>query len=590
MSGSWTTFNVPNTSTGVFNADLMILLTDGSVLCHNGFASLGLGPANQWLRLTPDENGKYETGSWSLEIHMQFARQWFGSGVLMDGRVFVIGGEDCSDPLNPSDAPTGEIFDPQTNLFSPLNKPVAFDFICGDCNGTVLSDGMVLLGAPNSAAFPLSQLTAIWDPHNDTWTQAGLEFGAVATTTKKDPFMEETFSLLPDGSVLAPAVQDTPKAQRYVPALDQWVHVKAAPVDLAITVLGSTTVMETGPTIVLPDGSAFCIGGAGKTATFTLGPHLKSPGSWTKGPDFPPDTGISPNWPLLTALDAPACLLPSGKVVLMGGTTTPLAGDFFSLNPILFEYDPNGSAAVLPQLDVQPSLPPGNFTWQSMFLMLPTGQLLCSAQTNTLFLYTPDPAAGQPHKSWRPAHISVPSPMKPGHSYTLSGTELNGLSQAVSYGDDGGMATNYPIVRLTNPAGKVFYLRSHHFSSMGIATGHHDHKHCTIDIPSGLATGKYELVVIANGIPSESIWVEIGFQEHEHEYRFEGKVESLIYDGFGDFEAFTIKNTSLETRRFESREYHVAELTKRAWEDRTRVLVISERHHPHHVRSISLVV
>src|ERR1700728_3710000 len=105
MSGSWTTFNIPNTSTGAFSADLMILLTDGSVLCHNGYASLGLGPANQWLRLTPDQNGKYETGSWSAEIDMQFARQWFGSGVLMDGRVFVIGGEDCSDPLNPTDAP-----------------------------------------------------------------------------------------------------------------------------------------------------------------------------------------------------------------------------------------------------------------------------------------------------------------------------------------------------------------------------------------------------------------------------------------------------------------------------------------------------
>jgi hypothetical protein len=179
--------------------------------------------------------------------------------------------------------------------------------------------------------------------------------------------------------------------------------------------------------------------------------------------------------------------------------------------------------------------------------------------------------------------------MKPGHSYTLSGTEINGFSQAVSYGDDCGMATNYPIVRLTDPSsGKVVYLRSHHFSTMGVATGHDHRESCTIDIPASLATGKWELVVIANGIASESIWVEIGFDEHEH--RFEGKVESLIYDGFGDFEAFTVTSASQETRRFESREPRVAELTKRAWQERTRVLVFFERDHPHHARSIALLV
>ena len=34
MAGSWTTFSVPNTSSGSFSADIMLLLTDGSVLVH----------------------------------------------------------------------------------------------------------------------------------------------------------------------------------------------------------------------------------------------------------------------------------------------------------------------------------------------------------------------------------------------------------------------------------------------------------------------------------------------------------------------------------------------------------------------------
>jgi len=393
------------------------------------------------------------------------------------------------------------------------------------------------------------------------------------------------------GSVLAPAVRDTPKAQRYVPSLDEWVNCVPSPVKLAITTLNGVGVYETGPTIVLPNGNAFVIGGPGRTAIFTPGPNPTSSGSWTKGPVFPNDTSASPNWPLLTALDAPACLLPSGKVVLMAGTAVPDSGDYFSLDPVLLEYDPATSAAILPPLDVQPSLPAGNFTWQSCFLLLPTGQLLCSAQSSTLFLYTPDPSAGSPHPSWRPAHISVPPTMHPGHSYTLSGTQINGVSQAVGYGDDAGMATNYPIVRLTHhTSGQVVYLRSHHFSTMGIATGHnlpHDRKSCEIDIPSNLAVGRWKLVVIANGIPSEPIWVEIG--SHGREHRFEGKIESLVYDNFGDFEAFTVKNARGDIRRFDSREPHIAELTRRAWQERTRVLVALEPDRPHHAASIALL-
>ncbi len=511
MSGSWKTFSIPNSSTGTFNADIMILLTDGSVLVHNGFVS-SLSVANQWLRLTPDQNGNYDTGSWSGELDMAFARQWFASGVLADGRVFVIGGEDCSDPSNPDDAPTGEIFDPQTNTWSTIAKPTAFNFVSGDCNGSVLADGRVMLGGANSTAFPQTKRTAIWDPTDNSWIEAGLEFGALASTDKSDPFEEETWVLLPDGSVLAPAVVNTPQAQRYVPSLDQWVNCTNSPVNLAVTTISGTTVEETGGVILLPGGSAFCIGGSGQTAIFTPGPNATDPGSWATGPAFPKDKSASPNWPTLTALDAPAALLPSGKVVTLAGNAEPTAGDFFSSNPVFLEFDPSSSATTLPQLDVQASLPSGNQTWQSSFLILPSGQLLCSAQTNTLFLYTPDPSQ-TPNPTWAPNNISVPPAMVTGHSYTLTGAQLNGLSQCCSYGDDAGIATNYPIVRVTSVAtGAVVYLRSHDFSSMGVATGA-SIQSCTIDIPGNLAVGTYALQVVANGIASASLSVQIFAQD-----------------------------------------------------------------------------
>jgi hypothetical protein len=92
--------------------------------------------------------------------------------------------------------------------------------------------------------------------------------------------------------------------------------------------------------------------------------------------------------------------------------------------------------------------------------------------------------------------------LQAGHSYTLTGHQLNGLSQACYYGDDATMATNYPIVRLTNTAtGAVRYCRTGNHSTMGVATGLSPVT-TTVTVPSGTPTGSYRLEVIANGIPS----------------------------------------------------------------------------------------
>ena len=49
------------------------------------------------------------------------------------------------------------------------------------------------------------------------------------------------------------------------------------------------------------------------------------------------------------------------------------------------------------------------------------------------------------------------------------------------------MATNYPIIQLTNPVtGQVHYARSYDFSTIGVATGT-TVQSCAFDIPSGLA-------------------------------------------------------------------------------------------------------
>ena len=514
MPAKWTVIPVPAIGpVSPFRPDLMILLTDGSLLLHNGFVS-SVGEASHWARLTPDAHGRYETGTWSGPFDMGIARQWFASGVTRSGHVFVIGGEHSNDPISPNDTPTGEIFDPTTNTWSPLVKPAAFDFIRGDCNGTVLPDGKVLLGAPDPNPDPPNlwpNRTAVWDPETNAWMEAGKKFGTLAVTTKTDSFEEETFALLPNGEVLVPAVRDMPGAQLYKPERDEYVAVAPCPVNLAIQTLSGAEVFETAPTIVLPDGHAFSIGGTGQTALFSTNHHPT--GTWKVGPTFPADISGLGNWPTLTALDAPAALMPNGRVILLAGSTAPDFGDFFSLNPQFLEFDPHSHASALPFLNPQPPSPPfpsGNFTWQCVFQVLPSGELLCSTQTNNLFLYTPDPAAGAPHHDWRPANLHVHQHMHPGESYRIEGTQLNGLSQAAVYGDDAGMSTNYPIVRLHNTVtGQIVYLRSHTFSTLGITVGHNHRQHCTIDIPATIPHGHYRLHVIANGIASEHVEVEI---------------------------------------------------------------------------------
>ena len=73
--------------------------------------------------------------------------------------------------------------------------------------------------------------------------------------------------------------------------------------------------------------------------------------------------------------------------------------------------------------------------------------------------------------------------------------------------------------------------------------------------------------------------------EPEDRMRCTGKVSSLIFDRFGDFEGFVIE-TDEGPRRFESRERDVEILIERAWKERLRVTVIVESDHPRHPASI----
>jgi hypothetical protein len=496
----WQYFDAPNDA----QADTMLLLTDGSVLVHDA------NGRRDWYRLTPDEAGRYRTGRWSGALRMATGRLYFATGVLADGRVYAVGGENATG-FEDDTCALGEIFDPHTNKWGPMNKPSPdYDFIAGDCSSMVLADGRVLF-----AGNPYGSRTAIWDPVHDHWAEAGLGNPAGAQT-KVGVNNEETWTLLSSGNVLTVQITgatDTQNAEQYVPSIDKWVSAGHTTHDLVVSEIMGSESDEIGPAILLPSGKVIAIGGSGRTEIYTPGPDPDQPGTWSAGPNMPadPDNPLSPAG-FLTALDAPAVLLPSGKVICVGGNTKKETGDdgkesYWSGPTQFLIYDPASRAGTLQRVANQPSNRDGD-TWQASLLLLPNGHVLYSAQRKTLGVYTPDPADLTAPTSWQPRISTCPVNLVRGHTATITGVRFNGMSQANSYGDDRQSATNFPIVRLTRGAGQVRYLRTFGFSSMGVATGSTSVT-THVAVPPGLPTGQWNLAVIANGIASPTRKVEV---------------------------------------------------------------------------------
>lgn len=516
MAGTWDSFNAP---TG-FNADTMILLTDGSVLVHDAVGTVDnnnqitSGGIN-WYRLSPNADGTYKSNAWAGPFPMLNARQFFASGVLRDGRVFVVGGE-YSDAFGQDLCTLGEIFDPSTNAWSQMSKPTPqFDFITGDAPSCILPDGRVLLGCINN----LDPRTATWDAATDLWLQAGLAFNSKAVDSKTSSSGEETWTLLPDGSVLTVNVANPNNTQRYDPTQDLWVDAGQTPQNLVVQSINGINVSEIGPAVLLNNGTVLAIGGTGHTAIFD--PSQPSASAWSNGPDLPADAGnaLAPAG-LFTVIDGAACVMPGGQVMLVAGKTQAEVSStgqtsFWSNPTVFFEFDPStfnpAVPGTIPQLTNQPGNN-GNDCWETSLLPLPNGQVLFASEQNPIGIYTPDATENTPDDAWRPTITDFPSTLIAGHSYILTGTQLNGRTQANSYGDDRGAATNYPLVRIVDSSGNVGFLPTSDFSTMGVMTGVMP-QHAGVLVPIGTPAGAYTLTVVTNGIASASMAVTVATQD-----------------------------------------------------------------------------
>lgn len=443
-------------------AQLTFLLTDGTVL-GQGYND------SDWWKLTPDNTGSYLHGTWTQVASLPggYSPEAFASATLADGRVLIEGGEYNFGQFVLTDL--GAVYDPAANTWTPVNPPTGWGYI-GDSPSAILPNGHFLMG--QKVTMQMAEL----DPTTMTWT-------AMGSSGKADWNAEEGWTLMPDGSILTVDVLANPNSERYIPSLQQWVSDGNTPVNLqgppeegCIPYGGGNYCPpgEIGPAILRPDRTVFATGAThlgdpeGHTAIYHPGSSPTDPGTWVAGPDFNRNDDAGDNF---------AVLLVSGRVLVEGNS-----GMFYEFDGTNFTPTIRGNGGSL--------------------LVLPTGEVLVGGSQ----IYT---TPGNPNPIWAPLISSFPTSVTRGQSYVVLGRQFNGVSQAAAFGDEYETATNYPLVRITNNAtGHVFYAKTHNHFPMGVNTGSIPAS-THVDIPSGMETGPSRLVVVTNGIVSNTINITV---------------------------------------------------------------------------------
>lgn len=458
-----------------FDPGAMLLLTDGSVLVQDQGPMEG--GSGHWWRLVPNDKGSYLDGTWHRagSLPAGYGPLYFASAVLPDGRVIIAGGEfnfGDDDDIN-----RAAIYDPQTNRWQAVAPPDGGSgewSRIGDAPSTVLANGTFMLGA---SGYSGTTAEALLNARTLSWTATG--------AGKADGNGEEGWSLLPDGQVLTvdakPGSCSTSNTEIYTPATGAWSTAGTTPDPLIDCTSG-----EVGPQLLTYDGTVFAEGSTGANAIY----HIAS-GTWTAGPRFPVIGGRQ-----YVAADAASAILPNGDVLLNASPGTGVLPTHF------FVFDGTRLTQVADDADAaHESSNYGNM------LVLPTGQVLFDYRLGPRSLEIYD-GPGSPKRAWRPRITSVPKRLGRGRSYTVSGVQLNGLTQGSAYGDDYQSATNYPLVRITNDkTHHVVYARTSDMSSMTVAPGARSSARFTLG--RDVQTGRSSFVVVANGVASASVKVDV---------------------------------------------------------------------------------
>jgi hypothetical protein len=467
-SGTWT--DLTGTLPFAGGPDTAELLTDGTVLEYDGCQG-------QWFKLTPDNKGKYEDGTWSSATAMPsgYTPLFFATEILPDGRMIVNGGEYIGCNLVWTNR--GALYDPVANTWTTVSPPSGWKYV-GDASSAILPDGSYILAdcCDEAAAIATISGTTV------TWTSTG--------SGKGDPNLEEGWTILPDGNLLTVDVgnigMNYDDYEIYDTSEGTWSTPGRTP-----NLLTTKQTREIGPAVLRPDGTVIQFGASPRSGYNDL--YTIKTGKWSVAPV------MKVGGTIYDCADAPAALLPDGNVIVQASPGTYKSPSHF------WEFSTNKKGKMkLTQVDDTKTAPIDS-SFFGRFLELPTGQLFWANMgevqnvTAEVATYTPQ---GKPESAWLPVVSSVSSTLKVGSTgNTFSGTNFNGFSQGAAYGDDAQMSTNYPLVRITNTnTGDVCFGRTYNFSTMGVWT--QGTTNAVFDLPSTCETGASTLQVVVNGLAS----------------------------------------------------------------------------------------
>jgi hypothetical protein len=430
----------------------MFLLSNGKVLVSGG----GDSASSNWYTLSPDSSGNYFDGTWAQVASSNYQRLFFGSTLLENGNLVVSGGE------YGSGGPQAEVYNPVNNTWTTTPSPNGGSSMSDD-SSTILPNGNYMAQNPFGPVH-------VYNPSTNSWSTTG---GVLSGGN------EEAWVQQPDGTILKIDGYGDTTSERYLPAQGQWFSMGTTPNN----VWDSNG--EEGPGMLLTNQKTIFFGDSGLTDIYTPGPAgSTTPGTWAAGPNMP--SGVLPD-------DAPAAQFPDGNILIAGDTGK------FNGPTTLAEYNPNTNA--FSAVSNAPSN--GNAAFANHFLCLPNGQILYNDDSSTAWVVseTGSQSSGQP---------TISSITQNGDgSFTLTGTQLNGITEGAGYGDDYRPSTNYPIVKLVSGS-NVYYARTYNWNNTGVDTGSTSVS-TNFALPAGIPNGTYSLYVVANGLASNATTFNIPF-------------------------------------------------------------------------------
>jgi hypothetical protein len=347
-------------------------------------------------------------GTWSAAAPPAVPRKGHTATLLPTGRVLVVGGDGNA-------LLSAELYDPSSGTWAATSAPSQPRV---GHTATLMPDGKVLI--TGSFFFPARTFAEVYDPATETWTSTG-------------PLVQgrgsHTATLLADGKVLITGgialLTYFGSAEIYDPQTNAWSAT--APL---------TYVRQQHTATLMPDGRVLVAGGYSTSGTRPLHEvYDPSTGTWTT---------LSPTTPgpVPFRRGNTATLLPSGKVLIAGGTNSLSSAESEVYDPMTRTWSHVGNLALTT-----------NFAG-AVLLQDGTVLIMGGSGSTSARVYEDTGSAA----AWRPEidSLAPSTAMEPGTVFTVSGSRLRGVSEA---GSSQAMcsATDFPLMTLLDLERRQFH-------------------------------------------------------------------------------------------------------------------------------------